>query len=214
MALIDYINGLRAHDASVAIGLLELVRRADEDGQLDRGEWLAAIHAAYASGVATGEGAGLLDGASATDSPEDPDRYLDDHVLPRLRDDGVARGEPEDEAWDRVRLTPAALAELSEQRSEIEALLDEAVRKLLKGPERQVSAPLPTESGVVSSLAARGLVKVYRKRRVVADVDVEVTQGEIVGLLGPNGAGKTTTFYMMVGLIGPDRGECSWMTRS
>jgi lipopolysaccharide export system ATP-binding protein len=207
MALIDYINGLRAHDASVAIGLLELVRRADEDGQLDRGEWLAAIHAAYASGVATGEGAGLLDGASATDSPEDPDRYLDDHVLPRLRDDGVARGEPEDEAWDRVRLTPAALAELSEQRSEIEALLDEAVRKLLKGPERQVSAPLPTESGVVSSLAARGLVKVYRKRRVVADVDVEVTQGEIVGLLGPNGAGKTTTFYMMVGLIGPDKGR-------
>jgi lipopolysaccharide export system ATP-binding protein len=207
MALIEYINGLRAHDASVAIGLLELVRRADEDGQLDRGEWLAAIHAAYASGVATGEGAGLLDGASATDSPEDPDRYLDDHVLPRLRDDGVARGEPEGEAWDRVRLTPAALAELSEQRSEIEALLDEAVRKLLKGPERQVSAPLPTESGVVSSLAARGLVKVYRKRRVVADVDVEVTQGEIVGLLGPNGAGKTTTFYMMVGLIGPDQGR-------
>ncbi|MGH7447896.1 MAG: LPS export ABC transporter ATP-binding protein [Longimicrobiales bacterium] len=58
-----------------------------------------------------------------------------------------------------------------------------------------------------SRLSARGLVKTYRRRRVVADVDVEVSQGEIVGLLGPNGAGKTTTFYMIVGLIGPDKGK-------
>lgn len=57
-----------------------------------------------------------------------------------------------------------------------------------------------------TTLSARGLVKVYKKRRVVNDVDLHVSQGEIVGLLGPNGAGKTTTFYMMVGLIAPDRG--------
>lgn len=53
---------------------------------------------------------------------------------------------------------------------------------------------------------ASGLTKVYRKRKVVDDVDIEVRQGEIVGLLGPNGAGKTTTFYMMVGLIPPNAG--------
>ena len=58
-----------------------------------------------------------------------------------------------------------------------------------------------------STLSAEGLVKVYRKRRVVNDVAVHVSQGEIVGLLGPNGAGKTTTFYMMVGLIEPDAGS-------
>jgi ABC-type multidrug transport system ATPase subunit len=40
---------------------------------------------------------------------------------------------------------------------------------------------------------------------VVNEVDVHVSQGEIVGLLGPNGAGKTTTFYMMVGLIARTR---------
>ena len=57
-----------------------------------------------------------------------------------------------------------------------------------------------------STLTARGLVKIYRKRRVVNDVDVQLSEGEIVGLLGPNGAGKTTTFYMMVGLIAPDQG--------
>jgi lipopolysaccharide export system ATP-binding protein len=59
----------------------------------------------------------------------------------------------------------------------------------------------------LSTLAASGLVKVYRKRRVVNDVAIHVSQGEIVGLLGPNGAGKTTTFYMMVGLIAPDAGR-------
>src|SRR5690606_34672948 len=58
-----------------------------------------------------------------------------------------------------------------------------------------------------STLSARGLVKEFRKRRVVNNVDLHVTQGEIVGLLGPNGAGKTTTFYMMVGLIAPDAGR-------
>lgn len=57
------------------------------------------------------------------------------------------------------------------------------------------------------TLAARGLVKSYRRRRVVNEVDIDLAQGEIVGLLGPNGAGKTTTFYMVVGLIRPDAGR-------
>ena len=42
---------------------------------------------------------------------------------------------------------------------------------------------------------------------MVKDLSIKVEQGEIVGLLGPNGAGKTTTFYMVVGLIPPDRGN-------
>ena len=60
---------------------------------------------------------------------------------------------------------------------------------------------------VPSQLRGEGLTKIYRKRRVVDDIAITVTQGEIVGLLGPNGAGKTTTFYMIVGLIPPDRGQ-------
>jgi lipopolysaccharide export system ATP-binding protein len=50
------------------------------------------------------------------------------------------------------------------------------------------------------------LVKKYRSRTVVNEVDVNVRAGEIVGLLGPNGAGKTTTFYMVTGLIRPTSG--------
>lgn len=56
-------------------------------------------------------------------------------------------------------------------------------------------------------LFAQDLIKIYKKRAVVNHVSVDVEQGEIVGLLGPNGAGKTTTFYMMVGLIKPDKGR-------
>ena len=49
--------------------------------------------------------------------------------------------------------------------------------------------------------------KTYKGRDVVKGVTVEVNQGEIVGLLGPNGAGKTTSFYMIVGLVKPDKGK-------
>ncbi len=71
-------------------------------------------------------------------------------------------------------------------------------------------SPVPPEAASArgrSVLEARGLVKVYRKRRVVNGVDITVRQGEIVGLLGPNGAGKTTSFYQIVGLIAPDEGR-------
>ena len=56
-------------------------------------------------------------------------------------------------------------------------------------------------------LAANHITKKYGKRKVVDDVSIEVSQGEIVGLLGPNGAGKTTSFYTIVGLIKPNSGS-------
>lgn len=56
-------------------------------------------------------------------------------------------------------------------------------------------------------LRAENLVKTYKGRDVVKGVSVEVNRGEIVGLLGPNGAGKTTSFYMIVGLIKPNKGN-------
>lgn len=59
----------------------------------------------------------------------------------------------------------------------------------------------------MSTLIAEHLEKHYKRRKVVKDVSFTVKSGEIVGLLGPNGAGKTTSFYMVVGLIGADRGR-------
>jgi lipopolysaccharide export system ATP-binding protein len=59
----------------------------------------------------------------------------------------------------------------------------------------------------MSNLSAKGLTKIYSKRKVVNNIDLSISPGEVVGLLGPNGAGKTTTFYMIVGLVKPDDGK-------
>ena len=56
-------------------------------------------------------------------------------------------------------------------------------------------------------LDVQGLVKSFKKRRVVDGVSFHVNAGEIVGLLGPNGAGKTTSFRMTCGLTKPDAGK-------
>ena len=56
-------------------------------------------------------------------------------------------------------------------------------------------------------LKTTNIVKAYKGRKVVDNVNIKLSQGEIVGLLGPNGAGKTTCFYMMVGLIKSDLGS-------
>lgn len=56
-------------------------------------------------------------------------------------------------------------------------------------------------------LTVEKLVKNYGGRRVVKQVSLSVSSGQVIGLLGPNGAGKTTTFYMTVGMVKPDGGK-------
>jgi len=51
------------------------------------------------------------------------------------------------------------------------------------------------------------LVKIYKGKKVVDSVCLDVGSGGVVGLLGPNGAGKTTTFYMTIGMVKPDEGR-------
>ena len=80
--------------------------------------------------------------------------------------------------------------------------------------EPPAPTPSPAESDVSTDIAAddgallrtEGLTKFYGGRRVVNEIEITVSKGEIVGLLGKNGAGKTTTFYMIVGLVRPDAG--------
>lgn len=56
-------------------------------------------------------------------------------------------------------------------------------------------------------LNASNLRKSYGGRAVVDGVSLQVRPGEIVGLLGPNGAGKTTSFYIIAGIVPPERGS-------
>jgi lipopolysaccharide export system ATP-binding protein len=93
---------------------------------------------------------------------------------------------------------------------------DEAVRERIRVPRWRKwlrSESSGSASELWSPPAGRGVLAVhhlgkgYRGRMVVQDVSLSVRQGEAVGLLGPNGAGKTTVFYMITGLVKPDKGE-------
>jgi lipopolysaccharide export system ATP-binding protein len=197
------------HDSSTALALVELVRHADPDGVVDRSDWITAVrtaHARFAPGHAViGPGAGDEAGSS-----EQLGRYLRDHVLVRAAQEGIAIAEPSLEEWQRIRLDPEVWAEIQPRRDEVLDALEATVRNLLsphaRPGHRLRHAMAPSEDGA-STLRSDALVKIYRKRKVVNEVSIQVSQGEIVGLLGPNGAGKTTTFYMVVGLIRPDRGR-------
>jgi hypothetical protein len=164
--------GLRPHDASIAVALLELVRRADETGALDRGDWLAATRRGHAR--ITGEES--ADGWSTGAEDNAFDQYLEEHILARLAAEGIATGEPAGTEWERVRVAPAVWAEVQADRAgEVEAI-EADVRRLVESSddvsaETEVRRTGPIENG--SNLRARGLVKAYRRRRVVADVDIE-----------------------------------------
>lgn len=56
------------------------------------------------------------------------------------------------------------------------------------------------------TLSAEHISKRYDGRRIVDDISLSVSSGEVVGLLGPNGAGKTTTFHILTGMLRPESG--------
>jgi ABC-2 type transport system ATP-binding protein len=52
-----------------------------------------------------------------------------------------------------------------------------------------------------------GLTKRYGNADALADLSIDVHDGEVLGFLGPNGAGKTTTIRLLLGLIRPTAGR-------
>jgi ABC-2 type transport system ATP-binding protein len=58
------------------------------------------------------------------------------------------------------------------------------------------------------------LRKEYGDKVAVADLTLNVSQGEVFGFLGPNGAGKTTSIKMLLGLASPTSGAASVMGHS
>ncbi|MDE3175607.1 MAG: ATP-binding cassette domain-containing protein, partial [Pseudomonadota bacterium] len=56
-------------------------------------------------------------------------------------------------------------------------------------------------------LSIQGVEKTYGGVTAVADVSLEVAQGEFVTFLGPSGSGKSTTLYVIAGFLEPTRGD-------
>jgi ABC-2 type transport system ATP-binding protein len=57
------------------------------------------------------------------------------------------------------------------------------------------------------AIRTEGLSKRYGHTIALADLDLEIARGEVVGYLGPNGAGKTTTIRLLLGLARPTAGR-------
>ena len=56
-------------------------------------------------------------------------------------------------------------------------------------------------------LEVTGLTKRFAGVVALADVELTVGPGELVGVIGPNGSGKTTLFNCIAGAVRPDRGR-------
>jgi len=57
------------------------------------------------------------------------------------------------------------------------------------------------------AIRTEGLTKRYGEVDALRDLNLEITEGEVVGYLGPNGAGKTTTIRLLLGLARPTKGR-------
>jgi ABC-2 type transport system ATP-binding protein len=55
----------------------------------------------------------------------------------------------------------------------------------------------------------RGVSQRFGTVEALADLDLDIRRGEVLGLLGPNGAGKTTALRILCGLLQPDAGTVS-----
>ncbi len=63
----------------------------------------------------------------------------------------------------------------------------------------------PAERPVL--LTARGVGRAFRGLQALADYELDLRRGDILGVIGPNGAGKTTLFNVITGFIAPSSGR-------
>lgn len=193
-----WLSALVEKDPSLSLALAVLVRKADAGGVLEFNTLVPGFrHVFHLSERSLGEE------AVSEVSGEDVRESLRGSVLPRLATDGWIEDTSAND-WREVRATGAWWTEAVSER---EPLYQRMLEVAQAGWHRRDSLLRSGTSIRGSVLHGEGLCKSFKRRRVVDEVTVQLTQGEIVGLLGPNGAGKTTTFYLLMGLIRPERGR-------
>ena len=199
------LSRLTGGDRSTALCLLAICQRADADGSAPFHEVAISYRDDHLDAMRT-EGRDVEAEAGRLSLDEVRD-HLSRVALPRLVATGAIEPMVDHQplAEARVRLGAQLRSLHAHDATQLQAQLK------LTGEHPAVSRRTPALAQRAvptgSLLSAHKLVKTYRKRHVVNQVDLELRQGEIVGLLGPNGAGKTTTFYMIAGLIPPASGS-------
>jgi lipopolysaccharide export system ATP-binding protein len=189
----EWVAALGDRDPSVPIALAAIVRAAGPSDSIAFSDLVLGYREAYLA-CYQGDGDQEISG-------DDVRGYLTQSVLPRLTTEGwILDTSPG--YWQNIKPRVAWWGPGKEERQTVyDALLGSARRAVLRAKSftrRRTKASL---------LEGLELSKSFKGRTVVDQVSVRVEQGEIVGLLGPNGAGKTTTFYLITGLIRPDKGR-------
>ncbi len=200
------VDRLAHGDRSTALALHALICAADASGTASIDDVAVVFRRDHlAAQRAAGRDAEREAGELSMDQVR---AHMTESVLPRLASEGVvelpAGGLQQPQA--RVRFAAALWEDIRAVRDEVADAFRHTGEHTAVRDARAPAVP-PTGATAGSVLEAKGLAKVYRRRKVVNDVALRLQQGEIVGLLGPNGAGKTTTFYMIVGLIQPLSGR-------
>ena len=74
----------------------------------------------------------------------------------------------------------------------------------------QISKEILSKVSRVSTtviVSIRGLARSFGEVKAVANVDLDIFEGEFITLLGPSGSGKTTVLRMIAGFEKPDAGS-------
>lgn len=192
-----WLSSLETRDPSLPLALAAIVHAAADDGTLAFADLVPAYREVYFR-ISDEMGTPSLN-VSADEVRENLGRS----VLPRLATDGWVNTN-DGTGRQVVRAQGPWWTDAARDRAATAALLVETARAGFQRSAGGLGHPAVAQGSV---LEGRDLSKSFKRRKVVDDVTVRVTQGEIVGLLGPNGAGKTTTFYLITGLIRPDAGR-------
>ncbi len=185
-------------DPSLLAVLATLVRAGNEEGVAPLADLVRGYREILVS---------RHDGGDRHEAPGFRDSLLEQvqrFILPQLVAGGWIR-----EAGDRGFAEVAAQGDWwADARANRETTATFLLQRALEGGGTSPQPVARVELGDdASTLRCEGLDKAFKRRRVVRDVSLHLSQGEVVGLLGPNGAGKTTTFYLITGLIRPDQGR-------
>ncbi len=85
-------------------------------------------------------------------------------------------------------------------------VIDDDIRQVWQSAAARSEVLYDRRQGNTSLLLVRGVEAGYGERTVLHDVNLELSEGEIVALLGTNGAGKSTLLKAISGVVEADRG--------